>query len=147
DERLVADEEIARSTRSTDAAAIFRVADQFSQVARILHDVAQREAIIVVDLMIESCKAVVVVNRLQNPLQIGERRARALRRLKIAAFGRKTQVALGLIDLRNLRVQIRGVGGRSTAPLRLVVQEDECLVLLDGAAEGTAKLILSQCVR
>jgi len=65
-QRLIANKKIARAAGVTDAAAIFRIADQLPHVSSVLYHVANRQTIIGVDLVVEPGKPVVVVVRFQN---------------------------------------------------------------------------------
>src|SRR5208337_780656 len=133
--------------RGTDAAAILRLADEFSQVARILYVVAQREVIIGVELVIDSGKAVVVVLGLQNPLKIRQGCARAVFRLKRTALRREAEIFFCGIEVRDACAHIGSVGGRCAAAVPLVVREVERLVFYDRAAKSTAELVFAYGVR
>ena len=142
--RLITNEEIARAARRTNSTAIFGVADQFSIVPRIFHHVAQRQAIVGIDLMVEAGKTIIIVDRLEHRLEIGKRRAHALRRRQVAAFRRKSKITLGLIDICNIVVEVRSVSGRLPTASTFVVQKEKRSVLADGAAESAAVLVLPQ---
>ena len=114
-----------------DAAAIERAADQFIQVAAVFDVVAQGKVVAGIDLIVQFGDAVIVVLRFQN----------------VEIFGSDAQSGLGGIDQVQVLIEHAGEGGRFGAPLAFVIREEKYFVLLDGAAECGAELILAKNIR
>ena len=70
---LIADEKISSAAGNPNAAAIERLANKFARVARVLYVIADCQAIVGVNLVINSGKAVVIVRGLQERIEESER--------------------------------------------------------------------------
>src|SRR3984893_16248919 len=126
---LIAQKVIVAAARRTDATAVQRVAHQNIQVTGVLDVVAQRQAVIGSELMVEFDKSLVGILGLQG----------------IDGLARNSQNGFGRVDEREVVGQLRGLNRGFPAPLSLVVQKEERLILPQGATERTAELILPEC--
>src|SRR6266480_5602699 len=130
-ERLIAQEVMMPARGSRETAPIQGVADQHIKVARILDAVAEREAIVLVDLVVEFEETSVGILCRQGAFLLRSNSKQGFR----------------LVNQIEISEQARGLDGRFPAPLPFVIHKEEGLVLLDWTAKRAAELVLPERIR